>query len=103
MISGGSKGVAPSFEATKAPTRQAFSSTFWVLIPRVSPIIRPAMKESPAPTVSLMATLGAGAHTRLPLSQSTAPSAALVTQIREVLVAFAKTAQASGRASGLRG
>src|SRR6266850_367553 len=61
------------------------------------------MNESPAPTVSLMTTLGAGAHTRLPLSQSAAPSAALVTQMRGVLVAFAKAAQASARASGLRG
>jgi hypothetical protein len=39
----------------------------------------------------------------LPLSHSAAPSAALVTQIREVFVAFAKAAQASARASGLRG
>ena len=70
---------------------------------RVNPTIRPAIKASPTPTVSLTTTCGATAVTRLPRSQSAAPSAPMVTQIREVFVASERIAQAAATASGLPG
>jgi hypothetical protein len=83
--------VAPLCEATKAPRRQAFSKTLRVSVPRVSPTINPAMKASPAPTVSFTPTLGAGAVTSWPRSHKAAPSSASVTQMRVAFVAFAMT------------
>ncbi len=54
------------------------------------------MKASPAPTVSLTTTCGAGAVTSVPRSHKAAPSSASVTQMREVFVASATIAQADG-------
>src|SRR5215471_1469284 len=61
------------------------------------------MNESPAPTVSLTSTFGAGAQTREPRSQSAAPAAPIVTQIRGTCVASEKIAQASATELVLEG
>src|SRR5260221_5098107 len=61
------------------------------------------MNASPAPTVSLTTTFGAGTQTRVLRSHSAAPAAPMVTQIRGVFVASERAAQASATASALPG
>src|SRR6516162_10449515 len=53
------------------------------------------INESPAPTVSLTTTFGAGTQVREPRSHNAAPSAPIVTQMRGTPVALEKAAQAS--------
>ena len=62
------------------------------------------MNESPAPTVSLMVTLGAGAETRLPLSHNAAPPAPprdadsrRISCFRQGCAGFVKSPKASWR------